>query len=149
AACRPIVIAGGAADWPAVERWTFAALASRFAGRMIPLSSSAASEFAFGAHQAGFVVRKVPFEDAVAAVTASPAAGAPAVRHYLMQLSIGEVLKELAEDLRAPAVVPRSDSVDVAFWMGAPGCVTALHYDVPNNLYVQVRGRKRWRLFSP
>src|SRR5262249_61337089 len=125
------------------------AVGGRCGGRMIPLSSSAATECAFGAHQAGSVVRKVPSEAAAAAVTASPAAGAPAVRHYLIQLSIGEVLKELAEDLRAPAVVPRSDSVDVAFWMGSPGCVTALHYDVPNNLYVQVRGRKRWRLFSP
>ena len=36
-----------------------------------------------------------------------------------------------------------------AFFASCPGAVTSLHYDHYDNLYLQVRGRKRFVLFAP
>ena len=36
-----------------------------------------------------------------------------------------------------------------AFWLGPAGTITPLHHDTCNILFVQIRGRKAFRLFSP
>eukprot|EP00941_MAST-03F_sp_MAST-3F-sp1_P001168 g1168.t1 len=38
---------------------------------------------------------------------------------------------------------------EVNVWAGTPGVTTPAHYDVTNNFYVQVSGRKRFVLFPP
>ncbi|GAB5360175.1 hypothetical protein AAMO2058_000605000 [Amorphochlora amoebiformis] len=40
-------------------------------------------------------------------------------------------------------------TMEVNLWMGSRGIGTPLHYDVAHNMYVQVSGKKRFRMFSP
>lgn len=67
-----------------------------------------------------------------------------------------ELMSPLMEGLRAdfplrPALAGNLVPQNVNLWMGnnAEGASSGLHHDYHDNLYVVLRGRKRFRLFSP
>ena len=36
-----------------------------------------------------------------------------------------------------------------SIWIGSKGVTTRLHYDIPNNLFVQIKGRKTFYIYPP
>src|SRR5439155_23784396 len=89
---------------------------------------------------------EMPFHEATAEICCPQ----PGRRCYLRNVSIPDLFPELLEDFDTPALAgdPRRITMN-HFWYGAPGCVTALHFDWTSNLLVQVQGRKRVTLFDP
>jgi len=71
---------------------------------------------------------------------------------YLAQASLSDLPKGLAADVPTPEIVLRAgkgDIYDSSLWIGRAPTYTPLHRDPNPNLFVQLAGTKRVRLFRP
>lgn len=72
---------------------------------------------------------------------------------YLAQASLPSLPKSLQDDLPTPAILNspplRGDIYDSSIWMGYTPTYTPLHKDPNPNLFVQLAGSKKVRLFPP
>jgi hypothetical protein len=62
---------------------------------------------------------------------------------------VHEQLPELLDDIVLPACCRDAPWFLSRFWLSAPRVGSPLHFDLPENLYAQVSGRKRFLLFAP
>ncbi|KAF2222966.1 hypothetical protein BDZ85DRAFT_262742 [Elsinoe ampelina] len=86
------------------------------------------------------------FLDASESITTSEA------RVYLAQASLSDLPEDLRRDLPTPDLVLKAgkgDVYDTSIWLGLAPTYTPLHRDPNPNLFVQLAGTKRVRLFSP
>ena len=142
---RPVVIEGGAESWTRGGAWTPEHLREVLAGRRVRVASSEHDTFGYGDDQTAYRVEELEFgqaADLILRIQPSP------LRYYLMQQGVRRAFPELARDL------PSSPYVDTArcnpnLWFGTEATETPLHYDVANNLFGQLRGRKRFVLIDP
>ena len=73
-------------------------------------------------------------------------------RVYLAQASLTDLPQGLQQDVPTPEVVLKAgkgDVYDTSIWIGRAPTYTPLHRDPNPNLFVQLAGRKRVRLFNP
>lgn len=71
---------------------------------------------------------------------------------YLAQASLSDLPKGLAADVPTPEIVLKAgkgDIYDSSLWIGRAPTYTPLHRDPNPNLFVQLAGTKRVRLFRP
>ncbi|KAF2088756.1 Clavaminate synthase-like protein, partial [Saccharata proteae CBS 121410] len=68
---------------------------------------------------------------------------------YLAQCSITDLPVELQRDLPMPAMLEDVDIYQSSVWVGVAPTNTPLHRDPHPNLFVQMAGQKRVRLFEP
>ncbi|TVY25024.1 Lysine-specific demethylase [Lachnellula hyalina] len=76
----------------------------------------------------------------------------PRDRLYIAQAQIADLPAQMRDDLPVPRIVReagRGDVYDANVWMGIPPTYTPLHKDPNPNLFVQLAGWKRVRLFTP
>jgi hypothetical protein len=59
----------------------------------------------------------------------------------------GDVYDDLGEGLSEMISTPKKSSMGI--WMGQKGVTAHAHYDSYDNVYVQIQGRKKFRLVSP
>jgi jumonji domain-containing protein 7 len=141
----PVVVEGGAASWPANQAWQPQRLRERLGGRRVKVASSEHDVFGYDEAAAAYDVEELDFADAADLITrARPSTR----RYYLMQQSIPRVFPELAADLPAPEYVGHARA-HPHLWFGSEGNLTPLHYDMANNVFAQLHGRKRFLLFHP
>jgi hypothetical protein len=69
--------------------------------------------------------------------------------YYLHRQSLERQLPELRDDVQVPSYLNGSAMLLVSLWMGPAGSVTPIHHDFTDNLFVQVRGRKRVIVYDP
>jgi Cupin-like domain len=142
----PGVLVRGAARWPALSRWTTTYLSDLIGDKIVDVSMSADGKFDYANSLGASLSReRLPFCDVIANIT-SRSAFEPAL--YIMQRSIAVDLPELAPDIQVPAAIENARASPF-FWLGSAGNVTPVHYDGVNNLFAQVRGRKRFILYHP
>lgn len=70
---------------------------------------------------------------------------------YIAQAQIADLPKEMQDDLPTPMLVKcagKGDIYDANIWLGLPPTYTPLHKDPNPNLFVQLVGSKRVRLFK-
>jgi lysine-specific demethylase 8 len=138
----PVVIENVAASWPATTRWTLPALRERFEGAKVQLMRAPGGRVDYagrgGATYDPSTIGR--YIEALSAGAADPG--------YLVTM-----WEELPADLRAdvlwPAICGAARWSQSTLWFGPEGIVSPMHFDVPDNLYVVVRGRKRFTLVSP
>jgi hypothetical protein len=65
-----------------------------------------------------------------------------------MVFRVEEELPELLEDVRPPPFWAEALWKRARFWFAPPDIGGPLHRDLPDNLYAQVSGHKRWTLFD-
>jgi hypothetical protein len=70
-------------------------------------------------------------------------------RISMQQMSIMDKLPELRDDLVIPPFVPESVINKINLWMASAASRTPLHYDHMNNIFAQLYGKKRFKLFAP
>ena len=141
----PVVVEGGAASWPALQAWQPAELRRKLAGHRVKVASSERDVFGYDESEAAYAVEELDFAAAADLITrAQPSRR----RYYLMQQSIPREFPELVADLPAPEYVGRARA-HPHLWFGTEGNLTPLHYDMANNLFAQLLGRKRFLLFHP
>jgi hypothetical protein len=143
---RPVVLTNALRDWKALSAWTPEALGRRFRTRAVSVDASRDGVFRYDP-VAGpvFATETMAFGRAVSLICERVVTGK---KYYLKQTSIADVLPELQRDFQTPRYVGTNDAA-AHLWLGAAETVTPLHYDWANNLFAQVRGRKRVTLFSP
>jgi hypothetical protein len=144
---KPVVVAGGAANWPAAG-WTLESLRARAGSAKVLAHRSTSLYFGLDEEQGGPKLKEEEMTlDSFISMLSAPRDDT--MHYYLQRASIPDRLPELLGDLRYPdGVAPRSVYL-INLWFGPGGNVTRLHYDVPNNFLIQFYGRKRITLFSP
>jgi hypothetical protein len=70
-------------------------------------------------------------------------------RISMPQMSILDKLPELRDDLVVPPFVPPAVINKINLWMASADSRTPLHYDHMNNIFAQLYGTKRFKLFAP
>ncbi|PQE04431.1 Transcription factor jumonji aspartyl beta-hydroxylase protein [Rutstroemia sp. NJR-2017a BVV2] len=76
----------------------------------------------------------------------------PLPQLYIAQAQIADLPPQLRDDLPTPKIVReagKGDVYDANIWMGTPPTYTPLHRDPNPNLFVQLAGEKRVRIFAP
>lgn len=136
---QPVIIAGGAAWWPAVEKWTPSFFKERFADVEIrPTLSLPDTGVPYTQTEAAHrqSMRMSEFIDRMAA----------GERCYLDQSDMTR-FDGLAEDLSFESIIPSSPRI-INLWLGFQ-TRSGLHYDLSDNLLVQVYECKKAMLVAP
>lgn len=156
---RPVLVQGIMDRWSAPGGWSWPALAARLGGHsgevvvsangLYPDYLSKPSPMTKVAMTfAEFVARAVP---AVSAGAPRPAPIlSPDETYYIYGKSyLFEAFPELLDDVETPSCLGATPVSTTSTWISSTGCVTPLHYDLPNTLLCQVRGTKQVYLFDP
>jgi hypothetical protein len=146
---EPVIISDGLVEWPAYKSWSPQFLASLIGGKPVDVMVSLTGVYrhlpdgsaADPANQ--FVIPDVPMLDAVEYI-ADKLRAYP--KYYIAQFDIERNLPELLKYLCFPRF---SNSSRINLWFGSSGTVTPLHFDESYNLYAQIYGSKRFRVYSP
>lgn len=147
---RPVVLTGMMDDWQALARWTPDHLRRVLGDAPVRLARPTRGVFS-DLERGGLDQRLMRFRDC-ASVVLSEDPG-PERLGYLMNHELAGPFAPLLEDVRRPYLIP--DRVVARrrtwthLWIGPGGTITPAHYDAANNLFGQVRGRKKVILVSP
>lgn len=145
----PLFLPGYARDWPAARKWTPAFFAERFGDVEIEHVEGREADPDYDMHTAT-LSRRAPLRDYIARVLAAGETNdlyLVANNHNLDRPELGA----LWDDVRFPEGIldPRRRRGCASLWIGPAGTVTPLHHDTSNILFVQLHGRKRFRLAPP
>lgn len=146
---RPVVVSGATEDWPARERWTNDYLTEKVGARTIQPSKANDDGRHLHAKPKKAIVVTAPSMKLADYVELLAGGDLSDGQLYAVQLPIKTSLPELWPDVRFPTFVDERKYSAVNLWFGPGNNVTPLHYDLPNNLLTQVRGRKQVVLCPP
>lgn len=134
------VIIKNAISWKALKKWNRNFFSERFPDKKVSLTI-----FDTKINMPGNQI-EVKIPDALKLIYEN---SIPNKKHYIMQRSLTECFPELLSDVEMPKYVNSHKEVVSNFWYSESGANTRAHYDYSNNIFVQVSGVKRVRLFSP
>jgi Cupin-like domain len=140
---RPVVVRDGVRDWPPSYKWTPEYLKAIYGTRRLKIGVPTNGEYVLYAERLNLGVEpEVPFAEAIDRIFA-PANAQQRCRIDQQPLDKWGVLHA---ESPAPRYIPRK-IIAKNMWMGSTGNVTKAHYDMEDNLNVQLRGRKEIILF--
>lgn len=138
---RPVVMRGAASEWPAIERWTPSFFAENHGDEPIRILFMGPDQLD---HQA-YASDDLPLRDAIERLDEGN-------RAYLRFVPTLMKNPSLQADLDMEWIRARQggdQKLNLQLFVGGAGTATALHTGISSNLFVQVHGRKRWRIFAP
>jgi len=138
---RPVVLTGLTTGWRAAEDWTPERLAGDYGEAQVVAAMLADGRLLDDAAR-GVVFERVALREFVASLHAG------ATTHYVMAPT-WNFPPAFARDFVVPPYCAGAPHFRAKVWLGKAGTVTPLHRDVPHNLHVHLRGRKRWLLVAP
>lgn len=138
---RPAIVRQAAHACPAWSRWTDDYLLQRVGEVVVPVEASEDEIFAHPKRE----LKREPMT--IRDYLRGPAGDGP--RYYLAQASLHGTLAALLDDVAIDHALPRGLRWEKMLWLSHGDCVTPLHFDEPHNLFVLLRGRKRFTLFAP
>lgn len=143
---RPLLIADGAQSWPATRKWSSPYLRQIIGDSRVALRYNDAGIFDYNRQDPQGRVNSVnvSVDEAISLIQSTDIP-----RHYIQQQGIRKCFPELAPDIAVPSLVTSRHTVLENLWFGAQFCKTPLHYDLADNLFSQIVGRKRVLLFAP
>ena len=154
---RPVIVQGVMERWPALAGWSWANLAERLgehAGEVIVSANGLYPDYL--SEPSPMTKAAMTFRELVERMfpdegrAARPPLLAPGETYYIYGKSyLFEAFPELLKDVSPPACLGTTPVSTTSTWISSPGCVTPLHYDLPNTLLCQVRGSKEVHLFDP
>ena len=144
ATSRPCILAGMIGDWPALAKWTPDYLRETVGEALV--------EFQGGRDRAGdFELAKdrhkqvLPFAAYLDLIERNP--GNDAYVTAYNSTANQAAFAPLMDDVRpVPSLLGPGQGM---LWVGPAGTFTPLHFDLTNNLLIQITGRKRVHLVSP
>lgn len=138
---RPVILRGAIDDWPAMGLWSGAYFKQRFGEREVP--AVRVRDGSMYNSKAGLFYERVRVTDYVDMLE-GPRAG-----ELYMLFRVHEAMPELLDDIVRPAYCRGASWFRSRFWYAAPGTRGPLHRDLPQNLYAQVSGHKRFVMIDP
>lgn len=139
---EPVILSQIATSWPAFSRWTPASLAERFP--TAPVQVMRAPHNRVDNSGAGGTTYDASTLGRYAAALAS---NAPDPGYLVTMWQ--DLPASLRDDVHWPDLCGEARWSQPTLWFGPAGIVSPMHLDVPDNLYVVVRGKKRFTLVSP
>jgi len=146
---EPVLFPSVAAEWPCSRLWTLPYLRGRLEGKQVEVTASASQLYQADpekGHYTSDQTVSMTFGEFLDCISTPQPAG---TYYYLHKKSIDHHLPELERDIRIPEFIKDSAFMLASLWMGPRGSITPIHHDFTNNLFVQVRGRKRVILYPP
>jgi hypothetical protein len=140
---RPVVVRGGVRDWPPSYKWTPEYLKAHNGTRPVKIGVSTNGDYQDYAERLNAGVEpEVAFAKVIDSIFA-PANADQKCRIHQEPLDKWGVLHEESPPIRyiLRKVVAKN------IWMGSTGNVTKTHYDMDDNINIQLRGRKEIILF--
>jgi lysine-specific demethylase 8 len=133
---RPVILRGAINEWPAMTLWSREYFKRRFGQRVVPVVR--AREGKLYDAKAGVNYEEIRVADYVDLLEA----GNPIDLYVVFR--VHEVMPELFDDIIRPAYCRDAGWFRSRFWFGGPQTKGALHRDLPENLYAQIVGRKKF-----
>ncbi|MGB0646454.1 MAG: cupin-like domain-containing protein [Bradymonadia bacterium] len=146
---RPVVIRGYANDWPAKDKWTLSYLSEHYGQAKVRITDDRLSNPNYDMEHARHTIHCSlhEFIERVSRNDSGNNAYMVANNRVIEQPEMAPLINDIFYD---PAIFDAEKWKGCsAFWLGPAGTVTPLHHDTCNILFVQLSGRKTFRLFSP
>lgn len=141
---RPVVVRGGVRDWPPAYKWTPEYLKAMCGTRGVKIGVSTNGDYLAYAERLNIGVEpEVAFAKAIDDIFAPENAEQKCRIHQQSLKKWGGALHE--ESPPIPYVL--GNVVAKNIWMGSTGNLTKTHYDMEDNINVQLLGRKEIILF--
>jgi hypothetical protein len=140
-ASKPVILTGMMDDWPARSSWSLDYFDSRFGDRQITAGRTRDRKLVLS-DRGGIPQVEIPFAEYIEMLRQDRC------EYYLLS-PIAERLPELLDDLVCPEICRSASWSTARLWIGARDVCSPLHRDLPDNLYAQVFGRKRFILIHP
>lgn len=137
---RPVILRGAIDDWPAMKRWSCDYFKQRFGERAVPAVREKNGNLYD--RNGGLHYENIRVADYVDLLDA----GSPI--DLYMVFRVHEVMPELFEDIIRPAYCRDARWFRSRFWFAGPDMKGALHRDLPENLYAQIVGHKKFLLLD-
>lgn len=135
---RPVILRGAIDDWPARTRWTTQYFRERFGDREVP--AVRVHDGTLYDPKGGLFYERVRVADYVDALERATKG------ELYMLFRVHEAMPELFDDIVRPAYCRGAGWMRSRFWFAQPDTQGPLHRDIPDNLYAQVSGHKRFVL---
>lgn len=139
-ASRPVILRQAIDHWPAMQRWTNDYFRQRFGAREVPVVR--VKNGALYDPQTGVNYETMRVDAYVDAIERQSATD------LYMVFRVHEVMPELFDDLERPLYCDDASWSRSRLWFAGSEVNGALHRDLPENLYAQVSGRKRFLLLD-
>lgn len=139
----PVILAGAAAGWSAVARWTPDYLKQRIGDHMVQVQADRTSDPDYELYKDRHA-RQMPFSDFVDQITRADGARNDLYMTAYNASQNDGALSAIRGDMGMidRYLDPTADNRYGLMWIGPAGTVTPMHHDLTNNLLVQVAGRK-------
>lgn len=134
----PTVLRGAALQWPAAS-WTLAGLRDRVGSSVVPVHTGRWKRAGWRITRDG-KTSPMPAAEYLTELLEGRTTG------YLAGFELLRAVPALRADLLFPETGPFTTDV---VWIGPAGTSTPIHFDFVPNVYVQLAGQKRWRLWRP
>lgn len=134
---EPCVVRGLASEWPALRRWTLPALATLGRGKLADVAPLDRGRLGTRA-RTGVSIRPREMGEFVDRLIAGENDA------YLM--SRLDSFDELSRDVVPPRATRQAGWRSSKIWISPDGALSPLHFDIADNVHVQVAGRKRFLL---
>lgn len=135
---EPVVLRGAASQWPAAQ-WTMESLRERVGSAVVPIHTGRWK-------RAGWRIARDGTTTPMSAATYFTEMLEGRSTGYLAGFELLGAVPTLRADLAFPDTGPLSTDV---VWIGPAGMATPIHFDFVPNVYAQLAGQKRWRLWRP
>lgn len=137
---RPVILRGAIGDWPAMSRWSTGYFRERFGDREVPVVR--VKNGALYDPETG-----VNYEEMQVGAYVDLLERGQASTVYMV-FRVHEVMPELFDDIVQPIYCRDAPWSRSRLWFASPDTKGALHRDLPDNLYAQVTGRKKFLLLD-
>ncbi|HRI71075.1 MAG TPA: cupin-like domain-containing protein, partial [Polyangium sp.] len=135
---EPTVLRGAASLWPAAQ-WTMDSLRERVGSAVVPVHTGRWK-------RAGWRIAREGKTTSMSAAAYLTDVLEGRATGYLAGFELLRAVPSLRDDLVFPDTGPLSTDV---VWIGPAGTATPIHFDFVPNVYAQLFGQKRWRLWRP
>jgi hypothetical protein len=122
---QPAVFEGALDGWPALTQWAPERLKTNYGNIEISHGRT-----------------RMRFGDFIDAMEAGES-------FYFGNIDASQTIPGLRHDIAFPKCYWRKEASLINYWFARAGALTRLHFDHSHNLFAQVRGQKRFTLFSP
>jgi hypothetical protein len=140
---RPVIVRGAIKDWPPSYKWTPEYLKAMYGAHSLKIGVSTNGDYLDYAERLKIGVEpKIAFAKAVDSIF-TPAHADEKCRVHQQSLHTWGALNEESPPIRY--VLRKALSKNI--WMGSTGNVTKTHYDMEDNINIQLLGRKEIILF--
>jgi len=144
---QPVIFTDAIEQWPARRSWSFDHFETALHDKVVPVQWRDDNYAAGGGE--GWIAHTnfltMPFPEFLQKVRAGDSS------YYLAQTSLADLSAELAREVGPipfyPTLLGRLSRLPCTVWIGPAGTAAPLHNDPHHNLFAQVVGRKRFRLF--